>query len=293
MLITRCIACGTRFRLTLEQLDARGGRVRCGACRSVFDARESLRLADDEPAPQQNAPAELRREDDPAPADTSPLQGPDDAPDAPGEPVDAQPADEPEPASPPDEHVFFEPPESVESGPAAAATASGFDFGPAPERRRRTGLWATGCLLLVLVLAGQALFHWRGTIALLLPESKPYLDQTCAALGCSLPLPRKSELMSIESSDLQGHPNNPAVMVLIATLRNRAPFAQDFPALELTLTDDREKSLARRVLQPADYLGLEVGTGEGFAGNSERPVRVFIEASELKATGYRLYLFYP
>ena len=37
--ITRCPACGTTFRVSEEQLDAAEGRVRCGACDQVFDAR--------------------------------------------------------------------------------------------------------------------------------------------------------------------------------------------------------------------------------------------------------------
>lgn len=36
----RCPACHTLFRVTAEQLDARGGRVRCGQCANVFNALE-------------------------------------------------------------------------------------------------------------------------------------------------------------------------------------------------------------------------------------------------------------
>lgn len=168
------------------------------------------------------------------------------------------------------------------------------DFGPKPHKRR-TALWIGGIAALLIALGAQAAFQYRGTIALLLPETKPYLEEFCAALGCELPLPRRSELLSIETSDLQGHPNNPGVMVLAATLRNRAPFPQAYPALELTLTDDRDQPLARRVLQPGDYLGQNASRAESriFAPSSEQPVRVFIEASALKATSYRLYLFHP
>lgn len=41
-LYTRCPHCQTVFRLAAEQLDAAGGRVRCGACLRVFPARNSL-----------------------------------------------------------------------------------------------------------------------------------------------------------------------------------------------------------------------------------------------------------
>ncbi|MDR2240707.1 MAG: zinc-ribbon domain-containing protein [Zoogloeaceae bacterium] len=42
MMLTRCPACGTTFRVTTEQIKARSGRVRCGHCRAVFDALKLL-----------------------------------------------------------------------------------------------------------------------------------------------------------------------------------------------------------------------------------------------------------
>nr|MCU0936962.1 zinc-ribbon domain-containing protein [Gammaproteobacteria bacterium] len=37
-MFTQCPQCGTVFSVGDEQLDAAGGRVRCGACRAPFDA---------------------------------------------------------------------------------------------------------------------------------------------------------------------------------------------------------------------------------------------------------------
>ena len=119
------------------------------------------------------------------------------------------------------------------------------------------------------------------------------LAELCANLACDVPLPRRAELISIESSDLQADPANPSVMVLTATLRNRAVFAQSLPSLELTLTDSQDQLLARRVLAVQDYLDRGTSIEAGFQGNSELPVKVYMEASSLKATGYRLYLFFP
>ena len=99
--------------------------------------------------------------------------------------------------------------------------------------------------------------------------------------------------MSIEASDLQADTTNPNVMVLSATLKNRAIFNQQHPLLELTLTDAQDQPVVRRVLAPQDYLGKAVNTQTGFAANTETAIKVFIEGSQVKATGYRLYLFYP
>ena len=168
---------------------------------------------------------------------------------------------------------------------------SSFDFGPQASRPP-SRLWWIGSLLLLLVLAAQGCYRYRGEIAVILPETKPLLEGICAELGCDVPLPRRAELLSIESSDLQADGSHPSVMVLTATLRNRAAFVQAFPALELSLTSDQGETVARRVLMPRDYIPQGPKSEAGFAPGSEVQIRVYIEAAALKPTGYRLYLFY-
>lgn len=166
-----------------------------------------------------------------------------------------------------------------------------FDFGPqAPRPASR--LWWIGSLLLLLALLIQAGYLYRGEIAVLIPEAKPLLERVCLEFGCDLPLPRRAELLSIESSDLQADQSHSNVMVLTATLRNRAAFVQAFPALELSLTSAQGQTVARRVLLPKDYVAQPARPDAGFAAGSELQIRVYIEAAALKPTGYRLYLFY-
>ena len=160
-------------------------------------------------------------------------------------------------------------------------------------RSARGGLWAVASALALVALAGQLAFRFRSELVLVWPSAKPVVTRLCAELGCELPLPKRAELMSIEASDLQADAANPGVMVLTATLRNRAAFPQQYPSLELTLTDAQDQAVARRVLYARDYLGRAASPDSGFTGNSELPVRVFIEAAALKPVGYRLYLFYP
>ena len=42
MILARCPACATTFRVRPEQLRARQGRVRCGHCQHAFNALETL-----------------------------------------------------------------------------------------------------------------------------------------------------------------------------------------------------------------------------------------------------------
>lgn len=166
-----------------------------------------------------------------------------------------------------------------------------FDFGP-PPRHPLSHLWWIGSVLLVLALVLQGAYRYRGEIAVLVPETKPVFERLCVEVGCDVPLPRRAELLSIESSDLQADTSHPNVMVLTATLRNRAAFVQAFPALELSLTSAQGETVARRVLMPKEYLSQPARAEAGFAAGSELQIRVYIEAAALKPTGYRLYLFY-
>ena len=264
-MITTCAACRTAFRVTQEQLAARDGRVRCGMCATVFDARRALKMEPEQAAAERGD----QPGDHPPPAQAvvfSKL----------GQVATAAPAllpGRPETLTPPETDPLYP--------------------GAEPERLRHRAGWVAGSFLLALVLMTQIAFHYRGEIALVFPESRPTLAELCASLACEVPLPRRADLISIESSDLQADPSNPSVIVLTAALRNRAVFAQSHPSLELTLTDSQDQPLARRVLGVQDYLRRNTNVETGFPANSELPIKVYMEASSLNATGYRLYLFFP
>ena len=304
-MITHCPSCHTHFRVHPGQLAARAGQVRCGKCGRVFDALEHL-IEESVPvhAPQSKhgpdaeraGTTEAEQLPEPAVAETDPILGEAQQP-AIMETAFAQ-TEAPAPPKPPEPEakiaqltgVMPEKPGPVRHDSDAAGA---FHFGPAarPAQPKRRWVWLTAAMLLLLL--AQAAYQFRGTLILLFPETKPYASALCARLGCDLPLPRRIDLMSIEASDLQADTNNPNVMVLSATLRNRAIFSQQHPLLELTLTDAQDLPLVRRVLSPQDYLGRAISTQAGFGANTELAIKVFIEGSQIKATGYRLYLFYP
>ena len=164
------------------------------------------------------------------------------------------------------------------------------------SRLRLLALCFDTAISVVALLAGlllQMIYHWRGDLALLLPSTRPWLQQACALVDCELPLPRLDKLVSIEDSDLQADATNPRVMVLSALIRNRAPFTQAYPSVELTLTNEQGETVTRRVLAPRDYLGKRADPEDGFDAASEMPFKLYLEAGKLPVTGYRLYLFYP
>lgn len=165
-----------------------------------------------------------------------------------------------------------------------------------PRSRRVTLLWAAAAILAALAIVAQIGYRFRAEIAALAPQSRETLRALCRPIGCDVPLPRRPELMSIDSSELQADGRREGLIVLNAVIHNRARFAQDYPALELTLTDEVERPVLRRVLTPRDYLdaaGRDDTLRQGLAAGSEAALRIFLDTSRARATGYRLYLFYP
>lgn len=268
MIQTLCPACGTTFRVTPEQLKAKQGKVRCGKCQHIFNAIETLHDVAAQPVsipPIESQPEFAVMEDSNAemPEDVSVLPVPV------VEPQDETPWHEDEP-----QHL----------GESQA------------EPQRRAWPWALASVPTLLLLMLQLVLHYRVELSTVSPAMKPLLLALCRPFECDLPLPRLSDLVSLESSDLHPDPRQKDQLILAATLKNRAPFAQAHPHLELTLTDPLDKAILRRVLVPAEYLAREASGTKGFAGNSEIAVNLAIKydnAENAPATGYRLYLFYP
>ncbi|KAB2927283.1 MAG: DUF3426 domain-containing protein [Dechloromonas sp.] len=171
---------------------------------------------------------------------------------------------------------------------AAGTLADGGSSGLAPPEPRRV-LWpfVVAAIFLLLALALQLLLHFRSEVVRWLPMAESYYELA----GVAVPLSRNPEMVAIEASDLQAD-NVRGLFVLQATLHNRATYAQDWPALELTLTDANDSVVARKVMTAAEYLPPTISP-ERFPANGEVAVRLWIEARNLGAAGYRLYVFYP
>jgi hypothetical protein len=240
------------------QLSARGGKVRCGKCGTVFDGvagliEEGADLPWQEPSPQLGLFDPSRR-----PAYAASPKG------------------------------------RVAGIMDDDATLPPFLVEPEPSSRS-TLLWGVLAFLAVATLLTQITYRYRTEVAVLVPEARPSLAWACRFLQCQIALPRRPEQMSIDSSDLQSDGRLENVIILNAVLHNRAAFPQEYPSLELTLTDEADQPLLRRVLAPADYLEPAQASliSLGLAPGAEAALRVRLDGSRARAIGYRLYLFFP
>jgi predicted Zn finger-like uncharacterized protein len=305
MLISTCAHCNARFRVTPQQLNARQGQVRCGRCSQVFNGFQNLeRFPDDDTGGRLLAEYERREGGEPgAPRAGEPPAAPAlvdlpifDEPASAAPPAPAAPAPGPVPAPAPG------PDPAIAPGPAPEA----------PDRRTRRWLrhepditlemdppdpparaWRFAAALAAVVLALEAAYAWRGPLAQRYPVLRPTLEAACGHIGCTVPYSREESLLKLEDSELLEVPGKPNEIALGARVRNLASVAQEYPHLELTLTDLTGQAAVRRVLRPTDYLGRPLGYGEVIPAGVEVALQLRLETPRLKATGYQLLVFYP
>ena len=289
---TRCPGCRTVFRVTPAQLQLRAGQVRCGHCRTVFDGTANL---------IQLAPAAIAARDEPpdddargpltvtlrsahalepvaavAPALAAPrLTEPPAAP----TPAATTPVSEAKPATTDDEEIDYD-------------NRFAWDR-PKKRSRARTSMYVAAIVALVLAFVGQLAWSYRDRLAAYMPSLRPALTRLCALASCEVRPLREVAGLSIDASDLQADPAHKGLLILTATVRNRASYPVAFPHLELTLTDAQDQVVVRRALAPAEYAGGTADLAGGIAGNGEVAIKLFLDASATSQSGYRVYLFYP
>ena len=317
-MVTTCPHCTTHFNVEAEVLLSRNGRVRCGQCKQIFDGLLSaVTLEEFEVSAHETATA--------APDAVAPSVVPAAPPDAywpalpevPAVPVPPMPLkiaataslDFAAKASGATQHAAVPPlsppvpiipaapiaptPRTAYQARDAEPDQDAFDAAHQAEPTRLHRGWAIAATLAALLLAGQVTYRYRSELAAHVPVLKPALLQACAWAGCSVPPLQQPASLNIEASDLQVVDKTRShVVQLTATLRNRADIDVGYPAFDLVLTDNREHTLARRVIVPKDYLpGPAVKTAQAaIAAHAEVTVRVDMDISSLPAAGFRLNL---
>ena len=293
-MLTRCPQCATTFRVSSEQLKVRQGRVRCGQCHGEFNAIETL--IDESPPAPPPLPTVTEETSDPGGIWVTSRE-PEAA--APPDPVTEPPLPEaPEAPETPEES-----PETAET-PAAVVSALPSHLPEEPfdeqeplldeeEAEPRRWPWIVAIILATLSLTAQAIMHFRVELAAKAPSARPALVATCNLIGCQVPLPMEISAIGIDTSDLHPDTDHPGHLRLVATLRNRAAYAQIWPHLEVSLTDAADRILVRKTIPPTDYLPTKLKPESGFPAKSDQLVQLDLQAPEVSAVGYRLYVFYP
>lgn len=163
-------------------------------------------------------------------------------------------------------------------------------------------------VLLLLALSAGLMVQWtlqnKDRLAVLEPRLVPVLQALCVPWACKLKLPRQVESLVIDSSTF----NKLSIDTyrLDFVLKNNGPILLEVPSLELTLTDNRDQAIVRRVLKPSQFgvsvatlsahselagtVSLKVLPGGASAGAASGTA---ILAAPLPVAGYRILAFYP
>ena len=147
-----------------------------------------------------------------------------------------------------------------------------------------------GLFLLVFL---QMLFFLRADICREWPAFKPAFVDTCHLIGCEMPLPKHIEFVALDDTELVKDETHTGHIRFNCLIINNAPYAQDFPTLELTLTNNQDKPLIRRQLTPKEYLvDAKTKLLDGLAANDEIRLSLNLEVANPAVSGFRASLVY-
>jgi len=147
-------------------------------------------------------------------------------------------------------------------------------------------------LVLFVALIAQVAWWQRETVMVYWPASQQLFAQACEQIGCVVAPPRDIDGLQIENSGLR-QVDGSHKLELKLSLHNRFDVAIAYPALELTLLDDKNNVAIRRVLWPQDYARPGTVIGAGIAARSTQPVIVRLDTGDAVAANYRVQIFYP
>lgn len=311
---TRCVACGTIFRVVQDQLKVSEGWVRCGRCDEVFNALEGLfdldreqpppwKPGDADKAPKRDsgfgkAAADLDEEDRIASRFFRPEQ--EDVAKTPAEAVDER------------FRVDFADAEfntallSEDEGGHRQPEVNG-DFENPPGARKaptfvrhaeREARWRSPLARIMLSFAGIVLFvtftlqwshHFRDQISAQWPHIRPALAGWCTLARCHIGAPRRIDDVTVESSTFTPAAAGTDSFKLAVTLRNRGALPVSMPSIDLALTDTAGQLVARRALHPADFRA----PGGVIAPGAEAPLEILLTADNPRVSSYTIEIFYP
>lgn len=215
-MLTRCPQCQAVHPLEADRAEGDDGGFVCPDCGNRFDAYAHLTDAADAHAAVGQALPELATGDDEPPEEQGELFG-------------ARPR------------------------PRAAPL-------PSFARRRvhlprpaqlRWWLVSAGLLLLLIALFPVADRARLSTDA----RWRPALESMCGVLHCGIPPWRELSAFEVTGRDVRPHPSVAKALLITASFRNDARFAQAWPLLELRMSDLNGRDVGLRRFRAQEYLG--------------------------------------
>lgn len=283
-MFTQCRGCGEIFVIQAEHLVHAHGKVRCNVCGTVFDALQTL---------SQSAPIEdedlILHDCENAPPLLTKIHSAniEQEPQAQVQ-IDTQTqiettAVEPKQVKPSVSQMAAveQPSDTVENPAPLFSEQKKIDKKPA-----RQAIWGWLSMAMLLLMAWQAMAAVRSG-QLKLPK-QPWAVSVCEWLECVQDKQYDLSTISLASSSIRLHPGRDNALIIAASLINADETRQqEFPILEIRMSDLDGKVVAMRRLQPREYLTTEVLQG-GFIANTLIPVNLEIEKPSVNAPAFEI-----
>lgn len=267
--ITNCPVCQTQFVVTEEQLNQHHGKVRCGQCLHVFNARDELVKLNTENGATSSVD-DLDVNKGIQTTITEVIEPPE------ASALDNDANDINNALNKNSQNAYFNIVDAKSKSTSAAIT------------------WFMGVFALMLLLTAmmQSIYFLRTEIATFYPKTKVYLVAACEKIGCNIDLPKNIDLIVIDDSDMQEDADYVGLIHLSSTLINQANFSQAYPNIELTLTNIDNIPKLRRIFKPNEYLPNHADILKGLAPGEEIKVELAITTQDEAITGYRVFVSY-
>ena len=219
---TQCSHCKAIFRVTMKELTAAQGLLRCGECDAVFDAMKALSTT----LPEERRFAQL--ETDALPLGTQ--------------------------HEPHTNHPYANTSNSLWQRVINKFKKPKPNYTPYQTKSAASKTWLSiGLTALALLLLLQGLYSARNWLAQQ-PLTATLTKQICAAVKCELETPRDVRQIHLLSRNVYSHPNTPQVLTISLSLENAADFAQPYPLIEISFLNKDNNIVALRRFTPEEYI---------------------------------------
>ena len=163
-------------------------------------------------------------------------------------------------------------------------------YSPEAAPLRRWPWVVVACTLSLALIAQLGLYQRRALLAH--DDSRKLLEFSCSLLQCRLPLREDIARLKVLDSDVKPHPRTKGALLITASLRNDAAFAQNYPIVEVKLLDKSARPVALRRFAPRSYLADVDAIAAGIAANASLPIIFEVIDPGAKASGFE-FSFLP
>lgn len=272
--ITSCPKCDTQFVINDSLIKAYRGKVQCGNCEHVFNAKTRLTEISDDITTAEEYQASLEKE-----AEVT-------------------------------EEIIIVPPVDINAEVDNSAIDQYINTAPETKpvddfndhvtsvKKEKPAVkhpFLLGLLLLLFATGAalQTIYHMRVRITAEYPQFKPLLVKACVPLKCSIGLPKELDSITIGDSDMQENDSYQSVINFTSSLTNTNTYPVAYPNIILTLTNEDDRVVIQKRVQPSDYLPANTNIAEGIPGRGVSSIKLPLFVDDAVVAGYRILLTYP